>query len=123
ADLDGATAPPSGSPNYQMELGTSTKLNLFKFHVDFVTPTNSTFTGPTALTDPSYSDACASTGDCVVQPSPGEKLDSLGDRLMFRLAYRNFGPFEPRLANHSVKPSGSGAAVSGVRWYEVRSSG
>ncbi|HEV2381143.1 MAG TPA: hypothetical protein VG206_15285 [Terriglobia bacterium] len=123
ADLDGATAPPSGSPNYQMELGTSTKLNLFKFHVDFVTPTNSTFTGPTPLTVPSYTDACASTGDCVVQPSPGEKLDSLGDRLMFRLAYRNFGTFESLVANHSVKPSGSGAAVSGVRWYEVRSPG
>ena len=123
ADLDGATAPPAGSPNYEMELGTSTKLNLFKFHVDFSIPTNSTFTGPTQITVPSYTDACATTGDCVVQPSPGEKLDALGDRLMFRLAYRNFGTFEALVANHSIKPSGSGGAVSGLRWYEVRSPG
>ena len=123
ADLDGATAPPTGAPNYEMELGTSTTLNLFRFHVDFSIPTNSTFTGPTKLTVPSYTDSCATTGDCVVQPSPGEKLDSLGDRLMFRLSYRNFGTYESLLANHSVKPSGSGKAVAGVRWYEVRSPG
>jgi hypothetical protein len=123
ADQDGATAPPAGSPNYELDLGTSTKLNLYKFHVDFVTPTNSTFTGPTKLTVPAYTDACATTGDCIVQPSPGEKLDALGDRLMFRLSYRNFGSYESLLANHSVKPGGTGNAVSGVRWYEIRSPG
>jgi hypothetical protein len=42
ADLDGATPPPSGSPDYQMDLATSTKLNLYKFHVDSVTTSNST---------------------------------------------------------------------------------
>ena len=123
SDLDGSTAPPAGSPNYQMDLASSTKLNLYKFHVDFVTPTNSTFTGPTALAVPSFTDACAATGNCIVQPSPGEKLDALGDRLMFRLAYRNFGSHEALVANHSIKPSGTGGAVSGVRWYEIRSPG
>jgi hypothetical protein len=123
ADLDGATAPPAGSPNYQMELATSTKLNLFKFHVDFVTPTHSTFTGPTTLTVAAYTDACAANGTCIVQPSPGELLDALGDRLMYRLAYRNFGAHEALVANHSIKGSGTGKAVSAVRWYEVRSPG
>jgi hypothetical protein len=44
ADLDGSTPPPAGAKNYQMELASSTKLNLFQFHVDFVVPANSTFT-------------------------------------------------------------------------------
>ncbi len=123
ADLDGSTPPPAGAKNYQLELATSTKINLFRFHVDFVVPSNSTFTGPTQLTVPSYTDACAATGVCIVQPSPGEKLDSLGDRLMYRLAYRNFGDHEALVANHSIKASGTGAAPSAVRWYEIRSPG
>jgi len=123
ADLDGSTPPPAGAKNYEMELATSTKINLFQFHVDFVVPSNSTFTGPTQLTVPSYTDACAATGVCIVQPSPGEKLDSLGDRLMYRLAYRNFGDHEALVANHSIKGSGTGAAPSSVRWYEIRSPG
>jgi hypothetical protein len=43
-------------------------------------------------------------------------LDSLSDRLMFRLAYRNFGDHESLVTNHAVTANG----VSGVRWYELR---
>jgi hypothetical protein len=122
ADLDGATPPPAGSPNYQLELGTSTTLNLFKFHVDFAVPISSTFTGPTAITVPAYTDACVAAGGiCIPQPSPGEKLDSLGDRLMHRLAYRNFGTHEALVANHSIRATGTGHAAAAVRWYEIRS--
>jgi hypothetical protein len=123
ADLDGATAPPAGSPNYELELATSTTLKLFKFHVDFITPTKSTFTGPTTLTVAAYSDACAARGTCIPQPSPGERLDSLGDRLMYRLAYRNFGSHQALVVNHSIRASGTGKAASAVRWYEVRNPG
>jgi hypothetical protein len=114
ADLDGPTPPPPGSPNYHIGLGTSTNLRLFKFHVDFVVPANSTFTGPTLLSVASYSELCYS--QCVPQPSPGELLDGRGDRLMYRLPYRNFGDHETIVANHSVNNGG----VAGVRWYEIR---
>jgi hypothetical protein len=124
ADLDGAMPPPAGSPNYQMELATSKTLNLFKFHVDFAVPANSTFTGPTALSVRPYSDACVAHGGiCIPQPAPGERLDSLGDRLMHRLAYRNFGDHEAIVANHTIRPVGTGGAASAVRWYEIRSPG
>jgi hypothetical protein len=123
ADLDGNTAPPAGSPNYQLELATSTTLKLFKFDVDFIVPTKSTFTGPTTLNVAAYSDACVTTGTCIPQPSPGETLDALGDRLMYRLAYRNFGTHEALVATHSIKGSGTGKAASAVRWYEFRSPG
>ena len=115
ADLDGTTPPPAGAPNYVVALGaTSTTLATWKFHVDFVTPGNSTFTGPTAITVPTYTEAC-SGGRCIPQ-SGGGQLDSLADRLMYRAAYRNFGDHEALVVNHSVT---AGAGV-GVRWYELR---
>src|SRR6266852_8476763 len=119
ADLDGATPPPAGSPNYEMDLASSTALNLYKFHVDFSVPANSTFTGPTTVTVAAYSDAWPTTRACVPEPSPGEKVDALGDRLMYRLAYRNFGDHEALVATHSIE----GGAFSGVRWYEIRNPG
>ena len=118
SDLDGNTAPPTGEPAFFVDLYDSTDLHLFKFHVDFSNPSNSTFTGPTAITVASYSEACEG-GACIPQPSPGDQLDSLGDRLMFRLAYRNFGTHESLLVSHSVTPSNG--QVSAARWYEIRS--
>ena len=44
------------------------------------------------------------------------QLDVIGDRIMHRLAYRNFGDHESLLINHSVLAD----ARIGVRWYEVR---
>src|SRR5215471_12991006 len=82
SDLDGATAPPTGTPNFFVELGTSTTLDLFKFHVNF--SGGSTFTGPTALTVSSFGEACGG-GTCIPQAGTSTKLDSLGDRVMFRL--------------------------------------
>jgi hypothetical protein len=115
-DFDGRTLPPAGAPNPLVALGaTSTTLALWKFHSDFTTPANTTFTGPTTLTVPSYSEACAPSGTCVPQ-SGGGRLDSLSDRLMYRAAYRNFGDHEAIVVNHAVTV---GSSV-GVRWYELR---
>jgi hypothetical protein len=121
SDLDGTTLPPAGAPNHFIELGTNnTTLKQFDFHVDFVTPSNSTFTGPTVITIPSYFEAC-SGGTCIRQPSPGVNLDSLADRLMFRLAYRNYGDHEAMVVSHSVRPRSGATSLSGMRWYELRS--
>jgi hypothetical protein len=114
ADLDGTTPPPTGAPNYMLYFGSNT-LNLYKFHVDFVTPSNSTFTGPTVINVAAFSPLC-SGGTCVVQPGTTQRLDSLADRLMYRLAYRNFGTHESLVVNHSVVAGTSG----GVRWYEIQ---
>jgi hypothetical protein len=117
SDLDGHTAPATGEPNFFLELATSAKLNLFKFHVNFTTSALSAFTGPTMLTVPSFTEACAATGTCIPQPGTTQRLDSLGDRMMFRLAYRKFADHEALVATHSVKTN---VAASGVRWYEIR---
>ena len=120
ADLDGSIAPPTGAPNFQLSLG-SNSLNFFKFHADFVNTANSTLTGPTSIPVASFSQAC-SGGTCIPQPSTSNKLDSLADRLMYRLAYRRFSDgHEALVVTHSVVVSGSKRSqVDGVRWYELR---
>jgi Bacterial Ig-like domain (group 3) len=121
SDRDGPTPPPAGSPNYLMDLDVNGALHLWRFHVDFANPANSTFTGPTTLADAgAFTFACPTTPDCIPQPGTTQKLDALGDRLMYRLAYRNLGDHESLVANHTVATDG---VNTGVRWYEVRSPG
>ena len=51
----------------------------------------------------------------------GIHLDSVGDRLEPRLAYRNFGSYESFLISHTVQ---SGAAKqTALRWYQLRDNG
>lgn len=120
ADLDGTTAPPAGSPNFFLNFG-SNALNLWKFHVDFATPTNTTFTGPTSIPVAAFNAACSGGGACIPQPSTSNKLDSLADRLMYRLAYRNRAGVESLVVNHSVAVgTNKQNQVTSVRWYELR---
>lgn len=123
ADLDGATAPPAGSPNYLVSrLSGSSSLGMWKFHVDWSNAANTTLTGPTLIAAAAYNAACGG-GACVPQPSTKQKLDSLADRLMFRLAYRNIDGFERMVVNHSVQVNSTnkpGSGNSAVRWYEIR---
>lgn len=121
ADLDGTIAPPSGSPNFFMNFASSS-LNLWKFHPDFANSANATLTGPTNIPVASFTPACGG-GGCIPQPNTSQKLDSLADRLMYRLAYRRFADgHEALVVNHSVKVSGTkNSQVVGVRWYELRS--
>src|SRR5438874_86422 len=117
--VDGPALPPSGAPNYVVGLGANTTtLAYWKFHVDFATPGNTTFTGPATITIPSYSEAC-SGGTCVPQSGTSQRLDSLADRVMYRLPYRNLGDHEAILVQHSVAAGSS----TGIRWYELRVSG
>ena len=125
SDQDGATAPPAGSPNYMMNFG-SNSLNLWKFHVDWATPANSSLSARQTIPVATFSTACGG-GTCVTQSGVTQKLDSLGDRLMYRLASRNFtgtGAHESLVVNHSVKVGTTNKnPYTGVRWYEIRSPG
>ncbi len=117
SDLDGATPPATGTPNFVVELDPdgSANLSMFKFHVDFTTPKNSTFTGPTLIPVPAFTPLCGG-GDCVKQPTAlSDSLEGLADRLMYRLVYRNFGDHTVLMVNHTITAGNS----SGVRWYEI----
>jgi hypothetical protein len=119
ATLDGSTPPPSGAPEWLVALSptTANALAYWKFHVDWSNPANTTFTGPTNLPVQAFSKACGG-GTCIPQSETTQQLESLGDRLMFRLAYRNFGDHEALVVSHSVV---AGTSV-GTRWYELRPS-
>ena len=65
---------------------------------------------------PTFALACGGFGACIPQPSAGsEVLDSLGDRLMYRLAKFDDGTTQHFLVTHSVNDT---AGAVGARWYE-----
>jgi len=110
SDMDGTIQPAAGEPGFFVDFGIN-KLNLWKFHVDFAVPANSTFTGPTALAVTAFTQGCNRT--CVAQPGTTNRLDMLGDRMMYRLAYRKFvDGHEALVTSHTI--------TTGYRWYELR---
>ena len=118
SDLDGSTPPPSGAPNTFVEWPNGGVYKVFHFHVDFATPSNSTFTlfaNPPAA---GFTALCLTTRACVPQPGvpSNSYLDAIADRFMFRLAYRNFGDQEAVVTNYTVSSGG----VAGIRWIELR---
>ncbi len=121
SDLDGLTPPPVGQPNYVLTDATNA-LQMWKFHVDWVTPANTTFTGPTNIPVAAFSHPCPNTnrGACVRQPATNQRLESLADRLMYRLAYRNFGTHQSLVVNQAVKVGSGNNLRTGIRWYELR---
>jgi len=136
ASLDGANLPPAGAPGLFAEVDNSTDipptaaLRIWKFHVDWTTPSNSTYGNngqPTSITPVAdftrpNCDYTAYEMGCVPQLGDPFQLDPIGDRLMHRVAYRNFGDHEAIVLNHTVV-SDSTTGQMGPRWYEVRDPG
>jgi len=134
SDMDGSTPPPVGSPNYfvgsqdnNASYGApSDALNLYKFHVDFAVPANSSFTLTNTIATAPFNSIlglCGGTRACIPQPNTPIKIDHLGyrQRPLFRLAYRNFGDHESLVTNQSVSAgNGPNGEVSGIRWWEIR---
>lgn len=117
ADVDGDSPPPSGEPEVVMALGTSnTTLAYWRFRVDWASPGNTALTGPSSLTVAAYTNL---PGTSIPQPGTSQQLDTLGGRLMYRLAYRNIGGQQLLVASGSVDAGGH----AGERWYEFGMSG
>jgi subtilisin-like proprotein convertase family protein len=136
ADLDGATAPPAGAPalfSYFTagEFGDpADALRIWEFRPNFATPAASTFIEiPESPIAVAPFDPRSPTGrDDIEQPPPATSaanLDSIADRLLHRLVYRNFGTHESLVVNHTVNVSGVAPTTpathqAGVRYYELR---
>ena len=96
----------------------------YVFTVDFDNPAHSTLAGvggTMPISVPYYILAFCPAGSfntyCVPQPSPAsELLDTLGDRLMYRLARFDDGINQHYMVTHSVNDTTAVAA----RWYEFR---
>ena len=119
SDLDGTYFPPSGTGNPFISFpgNNPPTYEVRMFHADFVTPENTTFTLIGSPPAAGFTFLCPSNSLCVPQLESTSKLDSLADRLMFRVAYRKFPDgHEAVVGNYSV----SANAVGGVRWFEIR---
>lgn len=136
ATVDGATAPPGGSlgifvrhrddevHNAGSNNPSEDYLDIFTMDVDFATPSNTTLTGPVSLAIAEFdSDLCGLVSfSCIDQPSPSAPgLDPLREVVMWRLQYRNTGPYEKLVGSHATDVNGSDRA--GVRWWELRRTG
>ncbi|HWY51292.1 MAG TPA: kelch repeat-containing protein [Chthoniobacterales bacterium] len=131
-DIDGPTLPASGAPETFVGFPAAGNYIIYHFHVDFGTPANSTWTTFATPAAAAFTQLCSTgtnTRACV--PQSGETtsvsgLDGIGDRLIHRAAYRNFGDHESVVTTYSVcatgacGAAGTGSGTSGVRWIELR---
>jgi hypothetical protein len=126
ADIDGTTSiPPGDAPNYLVNLNpNNSAINLWRFKVNWEDPSKSELTGPLQVANvEDYSVPCLGSSRlaCIPQPGTGQKLESMGDRLMYRLAYRRFPDGrESLLFNHVVSIEKNGSGIAALRWYELR---
>lgn len=136
ADIDGIVPPPAGAPGLFAyfvadEFGDPADgLRIFEFVPNFANPPASTFTerADSPVLVAAFDPRSPAGRDDIEQPAPASSaanLDAIADRLMFRLAYRNFGSHESLVVNHSVNVSGVAPTTpashqAGVRYYEIR---
>src|SRR5882724_9865281 len=116
SDLDGPTPPADGTPGLFVTWQSNNPGLLFlrKLTLNFAAGT-ATLSATTPISVASSTLACGNGGTCVPQKGTAQPLDSLGDRLMYRMGYRKFPDHERVVINHSVD---SGGRV-GIRWYEL----
>ena len=104
----------------------------FVFTVDFAKPANSTLAGVNGsmpISVPAFNLAYCIVGgglstECVPQPGTAAQLDTLGDRLMYRLAHFNGADgIQHFLVTHSVDEASDFAGPVAATWYEFRAQG
>ncbi|HEX9798959.1 MAG TPA: hypothetical protein VGC00_02200 [Thermoanaerobaculia bacterium] len=132
ADLDGATTPPAGTPNFLVrhrddEVHDPASndperdfLEIWEYEVDFLNPLNTTLRGPFVVAVAEFSsEICGLFAfECFPQPGTATTLDPLREVVMFRWVYRNFGSHETLVGNLVTDVDGS--EHGGVRWIELR---
>lgn len=110
----GGGVPPAGTPNYFFsDYGLTNGVRMWKFTVNWATPTASTFTGPTTVPVASFTKPANAS---VPQPGTTQKLDTLGDRLMSNFEYRNLNGTQSLWLTRTVVSGTS----TGIRWMELR---
>ncbi len=128
ADLEGRRLPPKDSPEYIVQVQDSNlgfpagRLQVYEFHVDWNSPSSSTFIPTTSLIPETFNSNACQNQACIEQPGVFQLLDSLSyGYMMQRLTYRNFGSRQTLLFNHTVAAEGDPSQNhAGIRWYELR---
>lgn len=116
ASADGPNLPPAGSDYYlqfvtNLSSTSGNELTLYQFRSGKLVALGNLAVG-------TFHEACGGA-TCIPQLGTTQQLDSLGDRLMYRLSYRNYGNGSQAIVvNHSIQLS-SANAQTGVRWYQL----
>jgi MYXO-CTERM domain-containing protein len=119
AGVEGQIPPPNGEPAlYATDDGTS-QVQIWTYKAAWPAATGTFSSGPVSIAVNAFASKCGGN-DCVPEPSPGNLLQALDDRPMFRLAYRNFGDHEALLMNHTVSTGSGAGSPTGLRWWEIR---
>ena len=129
--------PPTGENEFLLAIDSPSTENVtlttvkgWRFHVDFVTPANSTLgmganhTPDALMTVSAFVDAFSNAAGFTLVPQQGtsQHIDSLGDKIMTPLVYQNLSGTESLWASGTVIlnfPSGP----TGVRWYQFNVTG
>lgn len=117
-NLPGTVSLPNGSDYYMQyvdNIGPATGNDLRIYQFD---PVSGSLNIVNDLAVNDYHDACGG-GTCIPQTGTTQLLDSLGDRLMYRLSFRSYGDHDQMVVNHSVQINSSDNQT-GVRWYVIR---
>jgi len=115
ADCD-SDFPPAGTPCPVGYL-TSSTVKLYDFHVDWITPANSTFNQNYTVPISMFSSWSSGTSNIIPQKGTNVKLDPMsGKRIMFRMPLRVFPGYWSMLLSTTVNLSG----IAGIRWMELR---
>ncbi|MCB0206806.1 MAG: hypothetical protein KDH89_18460, partial [Anaerolineae bacterium] len=133
ADLDGPTAPPSGSPGIFMRhrdtevhgpsgYPNADLLEVWQFVVNWANTASSTFTKVADIQVSEFDSALCGlvSYSCIPQPGTTIKLDPLREVVMNRLGYRNFSDRQVLVGNFATDV---GSDRAGVRWFELRRTG
>ena len=126
ATLDGFTLPPAGAPGIFLNYVSPNlwsisywALQMWRMHVDWQTPANSTLSGPIQITVPAFNDGlCSFSNNCIPQPNGAPRLEALSDRLMYRLAYRNLGSKQVLVVDQTVGVNNVNPPAA-MRWYQL----
>jgi hypothetical protein len=132
------TAPPAGEDEFLLAIDspasggvTLTQVKGWLFHVDFVTPANSTLGvganhAPNALMTVSpFVDAFTSGAGFTIVPQQGtsQHIDTLGDKIMTPVVYQNLAGTESLWASGTVCTDVNCTVQTGVRWYQFNVTG
>jgi len=111
--------PPAGTPNNVSFLVQSPpELDMYQFHVDFTTPSNSTFNPTSSI--PLSSFTTYTQNNVIPQKGTAQKVDGMSrKKLMFRMPFRKFSDHWSAVACFTVTNSG----IAAVRWMELRNTG
>jgi hypothetical protein len=142
SDFDGLTPPPVGTPNAfayitSVLFGDPTNgIRIFYFTPNFTTPASSTFAeragssyGSPEVPTAAYDPRVPGGRQHVTQPPPAgnvDRLDSVGERLMYRMQYMNFGGGVEKLVTNitanisGVNPVNGANFKAAVHYFDIQ---